>query len=309
MESSEEKDVAPWDLEKPQKTKFFRHWYLTRLVPHLGGLNKTLPVFFKQSRLLKSCHLRVRGSEERELKYLLSALSSDRDLLMARSLLALRLACYLALRSGFDGDIEKLSKTRFSWILSCRPSGGYWTGPGKILHCHHLFCPWCWLRRHNLLYRSLIGKPGCSLIDGDRKVRGLGLGSRLHCLSFRAHGERFFSSPAALNELRRLSEIEVKPFKTSRVLLRVVYPMTDLRGATVAFMSDRPFENITTGVTEFPTLEKGKLGVGVTDRKLPFSRLYASRMTWIPEMLLQPELAGMVCEAFRGKNLFNVSGG
>lgn len=309
MESSEEKDVAPWDLEEQPKPKYFRHWYLTRLVPHLGGLNKTLPVFFKQSRLLKGCHLRVRGSEERELKYLTSELSSDRESLMARSLLAIRLACFFALRRGFEGDIEKLSKTRFSWILSCRPSGGYWTGPGRVLHCHNLLCPWCWLRRHDLLYRSLTGKAGCHIVDGDRKTRGLGLGSRLHCLSFRAHGERFFNSPMALNELRRLSEIEVKPFKASRVLLRVVYPMPDLRGATVAFMSDQPFENMTTGVTEFQGLEKGKLGISVTDRKLPFSRLYASRATWIPEMLLQPELAGMVCEAFRGKNLFNVSGG
>jgi len=306
MESCEEKDVAPWDLDESKKSKYFRHWYLTRLIPQMGGLNKTLPVFFKQSRLLKGCHLRVRESEKRELKYLTAELSSDRDLLMARSLLAIRLACYFALRHGFDGDIEKLSKTRFSWILSCRPSGGYWTGTGRDLPCHHLLCPWCWLRRHDLLYRSLVGKVGNRVATS---TRGLGLGSRLHCLSFRAHGERFFSSPAALNELRRLSEIEVKPFKTSRVLLRVVYPMTDLRGATVAFMSDQPFENITKGVTEFPMLEKGKLGIGVTDRKLPFSRLYASRMTWIPEMLLQPELAGMVCEAFRGKNLFNVSGG
>lgn len=276
-------------------------WHLESVDPMSGNLAKVIPIWFKNSVSLKTHYKQV---EEK----LSSGRRSKLTRHLARCLLAVRLACYVALAKGYKSK-QKPYETSFRWLLSCPPAGGSWSTPREALVCRNLFCPWCWLRRHDLLFRAVMASKETWISYHGRRIRGTGLGNRLYCLSFRAAGEGFYSSQAALNELQRIAALETAPFKKDRALLRVSYPMPGLKGATVAYLSNEPFQGLTSGTAGFPALPGGRLGIHVTAKPLLFSRLLASRMLWVPEMLVKPEAALRVIEQFRGKKLFTTSGG
>lgn len=273
-----------------------KQWRLKKADPRSGNPGKVLPLWFKHSKLLKTCYHKVSSSgKSKALRHL------------SKCLQAVRLATYIALLKSY-GHKEVVYDSPFRWILHCPPAGGEWVTSGSPMPCRNLFCPWCWIRRHDLLYRSVTAEAGAWVSYKGRTIRGLGIGKKLHCLSFRALGQGFFSSVAHLNEFKRQTDLEVRPFR-DRPMLRVVYPMPGLLGATIAFMSDRPFENMTTGTVPFPSLSDGRMGVHVTTKPRLFSRLMATRSIWIPELLTDPVSAVQVAELFRGKHLFNTSRG
>ena len=282
-------------------------WTLERVNPLMGGLTKVLPVWFKHSKLLKALYVKHREKHKDSA----SGGKSRRDNYCTLGLLSIRSCIYSSILGGFTktfgAENEELSRSPLRWIMNCRPSGGKWVGPARSWYCRNLFCPWCWMRRHDLLYRGLKAKPGEKVSYAGRSMLGLGMSGRLHCLSFRLWNNHFYSSFVPLHGLLGLATAEIAPFRGKQTLLRVCYPMPDLKGATVAYFSDKPFKDMTSGTEEIPALESGRLGIHVTEKPLPFSRLLASRMRWVPEMLAEPREAERVLEIFRGKNLFTTS--
>lgn len=294
---------------KRMKTKKPALWSLEKLHPHMGGLPKVLPVWFKHSKLLKMHYSKAKE----KAKGISSSgrLNPKQKVHLTASLLSVRAAIHNALLKGcekaYGSAYPALGQSSLRWILRCRPSGGKWVGDKKTWYCRNVFCPWCWMRRHDLIYRGLQGKQGEKITYAGKSIRGIDMKGRLHCLSFRATGARFFNSSAFLNELLKLATQEIIPARRTQPLLRVCYPMPDLMGATIAYLSNRPFENMTSGTTDFPALEDGKLGIHVTANPLPLSRLLATRMLWAPEMLSDPKAADRVIDIFRGKNLVTTS--
>jgi hypothetical protein len=298
------------ESEQPKSEKV--GWRLKAVNPSSGNPAKVLPVWFKTSKTLKGSYKRLEKWDRSHFS-LIPNVSVKLQEHIARMLHSVRLGFYTTLMHGFENKKERLFNSRLRWILNCPPAGGFWDINRKnTLYCRNLFCPWCWMRRHDLIYRA-VHSPASEMVTClGRKARGLGFANSyrgLYCLSFRAAGIGFFDSPAHFNELRRVSDLEVAGFRKNRVMLRVCYPMPDLNGMTIAYMSDRPFENIVSGVDDFTSLRGGKLGVYATPKPLLFSRLLASRMLWAPEMLAHPDVAEKTVEIFRGKNLFSVSRG
>jgi len=293
-------------------------WELKELDILRGGLDYVLPVWMKNSKLLKTLYPTagryhwgqigdLEGNEE---------LSEKRIKHQARRLFAVRLAVHKLLITHanevneFEKGVDPFWKSIW-WMTNCRPAGGSWVNQekAKVWYCQRLLCPWCWLRRHDLLYRSLKAPIGEKITFAGRKITGLGMGVLLHCLSFRVRGEGFFGSPAALHEFNRQIVLEVDPFKKRRQLLRIIYPTSDLQGVTVAYFSGNSFEHMTTGQRPFQMLPKGVLAIHNTSKPLPFSRLMATRAVWVPEMLENLKLMRKTMDVFAGKNLYNVSGG
>jgi hypothetical protein len=302
---------------KQEKAVKIVRWELKELDVLRGGLDYVLPVWLKNSKLLKTLYPtagRYHWGQLGELKGN-EDLSEKRVKHQARRLFAIRLAVHklLITHAGEVQDFERVDPfwKNLWWMVNCRPAGGAWINKekAKVWYCKRLLCPWCWLRRHDLLYRGLKAPAGEKVTFAGRDIIGLGLGTLLHCLSFRAHGEGFYDNPAFFNEFVRTAALETESFRKSRTLLRIVYPMPDLRGATLAYFSDRPFENMTSGQMPFSVLPKGALAIHVTNKPLPFSRLMATRAVWAPEMLEDLTLMRKAMEVFAGRNLFNVSGG
>jgi hypothetical protein len=293
-------------------------WELKELDVLRGGLDYVLPVWLRSSKLLKTLYPtagryhwgQLGGLEGNE------DLSEKRVKHQARRLFAVRLAVHKLLITHansvteFRKGVDPFWKSLW-WMVNCRPAGGAWINKesARVWYCQRLLCPWCWLRRHDLLYRGLKAPAGEKVTFAGRNITGLGLGTLLHCLSFRAHGEGFYNNPIFLNEFIRLAVLETSPFQKSRPLLRIVYPMPDLQGATVAFFSNKSFENMPSGQVPFTALPKGVMATHVTTKPLPFSRLMATRAVWAPEMLEDLTLMRKAMEVFAGRNLFNVSGG
>lgn len=301
---------------KVQKKGKIVKYSLHQLWPENGNLRMVLPVWFKGSDLLRKAYPLCWKYHKGQLAKLSTkdSLHGDkRRRFYARRLFAIRLAFHEQILEGARSFVFRKDYDPFwraAWrTLNCQPAGGKWLPDRfvKQFYCNNPWCPWCWMRRHDLLYRAMT-LPTDKFISGfgKRPLRGMGFVShQVNCLSFKVRMPTFYEKPGRLNEFCAYVTKEARELIPSGTYLRTLYPLPEHYGAVMAYYSDQTFEGAETKIL---TLNSGmKVGMHVTPKPVHFSRLMASRMMCTPEFFQNSvERVREVWNLWSGRNLHNI---